>query len=287
MTLKWDAEGKPRKPEILGIGAQKAGTSWLSQMLGQHPRIWTPPLKEVQFFNHRFIEAQRYWIAWHYRNKPVEIRARYARRAEVMPAEMDDYLRKIASSPQMFSNHWYKQVFAPTPPKARGMDVTPEYSGLPDDGVDFVAKFLPKARYLYLIRDPVDRAVSQLKMNLLREGRRPGTRADWMEEIAAPVLADRGDYAAYIPRWQARVGDRLMILRYGDIARDPEGLMRLIEVFLDLPEWDYRGLEQRVFATPDKITVPDYARDALKDRLAGQYDYLRATFGADFLAAIT
>lgn len=284
---KWDPEGRPRKPEIIGIGAQKSGTSWLSQMLGQHPGVWTSPLKEVQFFNHRFIEGHRYWIAWHYRQKPAEIRARHARRGEAMPEMIDAYLRRICSGPQMFSNHWYKQVFAPTPGHARAMDVTPEYSTLPDEGVDFVTRFLPRARYIYLIRDPVDRAISQLKMNLLREKRRPDSDAAWLDAVAAPVLQDRGDYATYVPRWQARAGNRLLILPYGDIVRDPQGLMRRIEAHLDLPAWDYRGLTTRVFATPPGIEVPESARAALRGRLAGQYGFLAQAFGADFLAAIT
>lgn len=285
LPLKWNSDGKPRKPEILGIGAQKAGTSWLSHMLGQHPQVWATPLKEVHFFNHRFIEAHRYWIAWHYRQKPAEIRARFQRRAEVLPAVMDDYLRAVCASTQIYSNHWYKQVFAPAPEGAKPMDVTPEYSTLPAEGVDFVARFLPRARFIYLVRDPVDRAVSQLRMNLLRERRRPDSPAAWAEEVANPVLAERGDYAAYIPRWQARVGGRLLVLPYGDIARDPLALMRRVEGFLDLPPADYADLGLRVFATPDGITVPDHAREALRERLAGQYAYLRAAFGADFLAA--
>ncbi len=285
LSLKWNPQGAPRKPEIVGIGAQKAGTSWLSHMLGQHSGVWGTPLKEVHFFNHRFIAAHRYWISWHYRQKPVEIRARFQRRAEVLPAVMDDYLRSICAGAQMYSNHWYKQVFAPAPEGTKPMEVTPEYSALPAEGVDFVARFLPRARFIYLVRDPVDRAVSQLRMNLLRERRRPDSPAAWAGEIATPVLAERGDYATYIPRWQARLGDRLLVLPYGDIARDPLALMRRIEGFLDLPPADYADLGLRVFATPDGIAVPDPARAALRERLAGQYDYLRDAFGEDFLAA--
>lgn len=76
----WNPAGQPRKPGALCIGAQKAGTSWLAHMLGQHPQIWVPPFKEAHFFNHRFLPEQRYWIAWHYRTKPQEIRDRHIRR---------------------------------------------------------------------------------------------------------------------------------------------------------------------------------------------------------------
>lgn len=284
--FRWDADGKPRKPQIVGIGAQKAGTSWLSQMLGQHPRVWTTPFKEVQFFNHRFIPGHQYWIGWHYRTKPEEIRARFRRRGEVIRPAMDAYLDAIATHPQSFTDDWYKQVFAPAPRGSRPMDVTPEYSTLPPEGVDFVARFLPNARFLYLIRDPVDRAISQLKMNLLREKRRPANEADWLAEAANPVLQDRGDYAAYIPRWQEAVGERLLILPYGRIAAEPDALLAEVERFLGLPEWEYRNTATRVFATPEGIEVPSATKAALREILNPQYAFLRNAFGPGFLDAI-
>ncbi len=38
-------------PDFLGIGAQKAGTSWLHANLAQHPRLRFPAGKEVHFWN--------------------------------------------------------------------------------------------------------------------------------------------------------------------------------------------------------------------------------------------
>ena len=83
--MKWDPEGKPRKPDLLGIGAQKAGTTWLSQMLSQHPDVWAPPFKEAQFFNHRFIEEHRKWLPWHFRQAVRETERRFRARGEDMP----------------------------------------------------------------------------------------------------------------------------------------------------------------------------------------------------------
>jgi hypothetical protein len=180
-----DPAGQPRKPGALCIGAQKAGTSWLAQMLGQHPQIWIPPFKEVQYFNHLFLPDHRKWIGWHYRQKPQEIRDRHARRGIPVPPDLDAYLNGVTRG-KMFHNQWYKRVFAPAPPVAIPMDFTPEYSTLPDEGVDYMARFLPRAKVIYLIRHPVDRAVSQLRMNLQREGRRPQTLAEWMAEIDNP-----------------------------------------------------------------------------------------------------
>lgn len=282
--MGWDDHGAPRKPGALCIGAQKAGTSWLAQMLGQHPQVWVPPLKEVHYFNHLFIPGHRYWIAWHYRTMPAEIRARHIRRQVPIPPELDAWLDQICTGRRMFTNHWYKRVFAPAPPGAMPMDFTPETSTLPDEGVAHVARFLPRARAIYLIRDPVDRAVSQLRMNLIREKRRPATLADWLAEIENPVLADRGDYAAYVPRWQRHFGDRLLILPYGRIAADPAGLMAAVESHLNIAPHTYTDLNRRVFATPDGPMPPPAAVAALADRLRPQTDFIRNHFGPGFAA---
>lgn len=278
----FDPHGRPRKPGALCIGAQKAGTSWLAQMLGQHPQIWIPPFKEVQFFNHRFIPGHRQWIGWHYRNKPDEIRARHKARGLPMPPELDAYLDGLTRG-QMFHNHWYKRVFAPAPVHAMPMDFTPEYASLPDNGVDFVANVLPKARVIYLVRHPVDRAVSQLRMNLRREGRTPQTLADWLAEIENPVLDDRGDYAACLPRWQARFPD-MLVLPFGRIARDPQGVMDMVEAHLGIGPWAYANMAEKVFANPNPVQPPPEAITALTERLCPQIDFLNSHLGTDFMA---
>lgn len=283
--MNWDPEGKPRKPDFLGIGAQKAGTTWLSQMLGQHPDVWTPPFKEVQFFNHRFIEEHRKWLPWHFRRGRQNIEKRWAARGQEMPPDMVRYLDRITREP-MFTNHWYKLVFAPAPQGAKTIDVTPEYSTLPPEGVDFVAKFLPQAKFVYIIRHPVDRAISQLKMNLTRARRKPKTVEDWLAEVEAPELMDRGDYMTYVPRWNAHFGpDRLLYLPFGVIARDPLGLLRRVESFLDLPAHDYRDIGKKVFASDNALVVPDQARARLREKLEPQFGFLDQTFGPEFTKA--
>ncbi len=40
-----------KKPDFIGIGAQKAGTSWLHACLYEHPQIYMPASKELHFFS--------------------------------------------------------------------------------------------------------------------------------------------------------------------------------------------------------------------------------------------
>ncbi len=52
-------------PKFLVIGAQKSGTSWLHEMLRQHPGIFVPEMKEVHFFirpeHSRFSRLDNGW----------------------------------------------------------------------------------------------------------------------------------------------------------------------------------------------------------------------------------
>ncbi|WP_411838307.1 sulfotransferase family protein [Paracoccus sp. ME4] len=280
----FDPEGQPRKPGALCIGAQKAGTSWLAQMLGQHPQVWIPPFKEVQYFNHLHIPEHRRWIAWHYRNKPQEIRERHRMRQVPMEPALDAYLDAVTSG-KMFHNQWYKRVFAPAPTHATPMDFTPEYSALPEVGVAAVRALLPKARVIYLIRHPVDRAVSQLRMNLRREKRAPASTADWLAEVANPVLDERGDYARYLPRWQAHYPD-MLVLPFGRIAARPHAVMDAVEAHLGIGPGFYTDLDRKVFANAPGLMPPPEAIAALEDRLAPQVDFLRDHLGPEFVAEL-
>lgn len=280
----FDPTGKPRKPGALCIGAQKAGTSWLAQMLGQHPQVWIPPFKEVQYFNHLHIPEHRRWIGWHYRNKTQEIRNRHRLRSVLLEPALDEYLTAITSG-KMFHNQWYKRVFAPAPEHAMPMDFTPEYSTLPEEGVDAVAQFLPKAKVIYLIRHPVDRAVSQLRMNLRREKRNPVTLDEWMAEIANPVLFDRGDFATYLPRWLARFPD-MLVIPFGRLARNPGAVMDAVEAHLGIGPCFYANMNQKVFANAPGLMPPPEAVEALEKKMAPQIRAIRRILGEEFAASL-
>lgn len=284
--MKWDAAGKPKKPQIVGIGAQKAGTTWLSQMLAQHPQVWIPPFKEVQFFNYHFNPEHRQWLPWHFKRARQNQEKRYAAKGLTMPPEIDAWLTRITRG-EMFTNHWYKQVFAPAPEGTMPCDITPEYSTLPDEGVDEVASFLPKAKFIYIIRHPVDRLISQLKMNLTRKGRRPKGPEAWMTEIDDPVLYDRGDYATYVPRWRARFDeDRLLILPFGSIASDPAAFMKRVETFCGLEPFSYQNMSAKVFAANKELSCPPEVRAEIRRRLEPQFEFIEQTFGKDFARQI-
>lgn len=44
------------KLDFLGVGAEKCGTTWLADMLRQHPQVFVPEEKELHYFNRKFVE---------------------------------------------------------------------------------------------------------------------------------------------------------------------------------------------------------------------------------------
>ena len=66
-------------PHFLGIGAVKAGTTWLYRNLRCHPELYLPHPKEVHYFDQRFDRGLRF-----YAGKFEDGRARV--RGEITPA---------------------------------------------------------------------------------------------------------------------------------------------------------------------------------------------------------
>ncbi|MCX7403765.1 MAG: sulfotransferase domain-containing protein [Planctomycetia bacterium] len=61
---------KPRSPDFIGIGAQKAGTTWLHCQLKQHPEIWLPETKELHYFNSANSSQSLDWYQSHFASAP-------------------------------------------------------------------------------------------------------------------------------------------------------------------------------------------------------------------------
>ncbi|MDY7079448.1 MAG: sulfotransferase [Chloroflexota bacterium] len=57
------AGAKSCLPDFLGIGAQKAGTSWLYENLRHHPELYLPEPKELHYFDWDFLESLRSYSA--------------------------------------------------------------------------------------------------------------------------------------------------------------------------------------------------------------------------------
>ncbi len=273
-----------RLPSFLCIGAQKAATSWLWVMLRQHPGIWMPPLKEIHFFDHLYIPENRPWTPSHIR-KGVTDALKWHVEHEVMNLDHFKYLVDMAMV-RPFTEEWYRFCYHRTAAEGKTLgDITPEYCTLPDEGVEYVRKLLgPELKIIYIIRNPVERAVSQLKMNLTRRGQEGEGEDFWINAAKEPVIFQRGDYQTYIPRWEKVFPrENILYLPYRQVKADPAGLLGSIEDHLDLPRHTYNGISNRVHKTKE-ASVPKGALSYLENLLASQSQFLVDRFGEKFFA---
>ncbi|MCV3272669.1 sulfotransferase family protein [Roseobacter sinensis] len=274
-----------RKPDIVCIGAQKAGTSWLHEVLGARPDVWVPPFKELHFFDHRFVPECRRWTPWHVRRGLKAARARHLEQViPPCPAYLA-YIDRLEQGPPL-NAIWYEYVFSRAEAQQNCLDVTPEYCCIPAAGVAFFARFLPQTQIVYIIRDPLDRLKSQVRMIAQRRKDAKLTEADWAQILEMPALRSRGDYLNNVPRWDAHFGpERLLYLPFGLIRSDPGDALRQVEAHCALPAQTPVAAGQKVHATAP-LDLPEAVLGALTALARPQQRFLEDRFGAGFLQQI-
>jgi Sulfotransferase family len=276
-------------PNFLCIGAQKAGTSWLDRMIRQHPDVWMPPLKELQFFNHLFVDSDRKWTEWAIRN---DVRQKILSHVDSNRGHQVDfnYLQYLIDmgSREVFTESWYRRIFER--PGAQGKlvgEITPGYCTIPVEGMRFLYRTMRSVRIIYIIREPLERTLSHLRMEATPPRRNPplpSSKNEWVEFAERREVERRSDYAKFVPLWQDTVpATQLLFLPFGEIAVAPARFLRRIEEFIGLrPYGAYKGLQEKVHETAP-VEIPRGVVECFSKRMERQRQFLRDAFGAEFL----
>jgi hypothetical protein len=217
--------GAPRYPDFVCIGAQKAGTTWLWHNLGAHPAIWLAPDKELHYFDRLYVPGVR---------EAAERRRRLA--DEIVASDDPERARaqsaRIRRAMEPISDAWYGAFFADAPADAVCGEITPAYALLPAEGVGHLLRLSPGVRIVMVVRDPIERAWSQLRMQ-----RRSRVQADGVPapgHVPEHVLA-RSRYSVTLRTYRAQVApERLWLGDFDDIARRPELFLRELCAFLEV-----------------------------------------------------
>ena len=241
------------RPDALLIGAPKAGTSALHVALARHPGVYASPVKEPKFYlcgdapppayrGPGDAHSQQEWI-W--------------RRSD------------------------YAGLFDAAPPDSVRLESTPFYLSS-RDARRRIAEELPDARFVAVIRDPVDRAYSNW-MHLWVDGLEPEADfcAAWRaedERVAAgwaPFWHYRrmGRYGEQLADLFARVDrDRVLVLRYRELVSEPGPTLDRVARFL--------GVETgRVGVVPPDNSRP-FVEPGVKSAVLGRVIRLGAAAGA-------
>lgn len=199
---------------------------------------------------------------------------------------------------------WYRGHFPLSRKRGRhalAFEATPDYLFYPPTPAR-IAAHLPDARFVVLLRDPVERAYSQYRHMvrlgfedlsfedaILREPQRIDADLRALGEddhyycraLLRFSYASRGRYADQLERWFALFDrSRFHILRSEDLFRDPSNAFRDIVRFLGVRPWQPRTFRNYGSVPPGATgRMPVGAAELLRDLVHADVDRLEHLLG--------
>lgn len=189
------------RPNFLVIGAMKAGTTSLHQYLAAHPQVFMSTIKETHFFVQGLTGELGRLYGWE---------------------------RGWA---------WYERNFEGAGGALAIGESSPSYTAYPlREGVPArIAAAIPDARFIYLLRHPIERAHSEYVHKWLNGLERRPFATALLED---PVYLDKSRYAAQIEQYlEWFPSERLLAVLSEDLRGDRQAALARIWPFLGVDPW--------------------------------------------------
>ena len=94
-------------PNLLCIGAQKAGTTWLHGMLSQHPDVFRGPMKEVHYFDSLHFPKHKRWAKKGVKKSIKKSIEAHKKNGKTLNEEKIAWLESLADGRRIFTADWY------------------------------------------------------------------------------------------------------------------------------------------------------------------------------------
>ena len=187
----------PGLPTRFHIGTQRAGSSFVYNLLRSHPQVSLSPLQEIHFYTKHFERG------------------------------LD----------------WYRDCF---PESGIAVDTSPKYFQLGREAAPRIADCIPadRARFLLILRDPVEYLYSHFRMQLRQRyfRSRPDLYRDEPKDLGElisydPGYLERAMYARTLTEhWFVHFAPaQFKIVIFEEFVREPERAMGEILDFLEIP----------------------------------------------------
>lgn len=271
---------------LFGVGATKAGTTWLYRYLAGHPDCHLRSVKELHYFDSveggfdRQIKVNRDKIA----RLTDRLAAMTAAKAGQMRRTLADLVEWLGVLERRAEDMTAYRSYLESGRGTRRLvgDITPAYAGLPVDRLGAMAGLAPDVRFVYILRDPVSRFWSHVRMVAARSkaGQRDmaGECARVFDRVlsgAPSDIAQRSDYKGALERLDAAVAPARLLVMFMDHLVTVPGVARLCG-FLGLAPHAVTPQARVHEGVPLAMTADQAAR--ARAWLAPQYHYVAARF---------
>lgn len=283
---------------LLGLGAQKAGTSWLHDHLADHPQVVFGPMKEFHIFDALHLPDMHYFRDLRDINpirEPIRL-LRVLVRTGRLPNRHHALRKKLLSSPERYADFFAQLVAERRSLRLTG-DLTPEHGALSNDVLFGIRRQMVDrgfdVRAILIMRDPVERCISASRMYLGR-ALVPRNARDYAER---GLITSREEHP-FTEHAEIRT-------RYDRTLAEAEAVFAPNELFTAFYEelfsegeirrlWDWLGMtyvsadfDRRINeSSTAKKTVDPSLKAAIADHYRPVYEDMFQRFGEDRIRAI-
>ena len=257
---------------VLGLGAQKAGTSWLHGYLKQSQRANMGKLKEYHIWDALWIEEFK------------EGRVTEKRQKKGKGKKKHNLRFRLQKKPANYAAYFHRQVSQDRPITG---DISPSYSGLTSEHLARIKTLMENAGFavkvVFLMRDPVDRCWSENRMQMGRQQHRRGltfTQAEadarFLKLYTAERTHLRTNYNKTVDSIERVFSPQDTYFGFYEDMFTPDRI-RALSDFLGVG-YDPAFAEVRLNVSKSLISLDDGLRDACRAYYDHVYDYCYTRF---------
>ncbi|MEC9196496.1 MAG: sulfotransferase [Pseudomonadota bacterium] len=272
---------------LLGLGSTKSGTTWLYQYLADHPQCHVRTRKELHYFDSLAPDRRRQ-AALRLSDQATRLERRHRKakgglKNKVFERFKDavDWL-EVMSGPDDDDRAYWAYLNEDRTDQPLVADITPSYALCTRQMMARMVSVTEDVRFVYLMRDPVSRFWSHVRMNADRQMKDGDSFQETALAIAEqaldgkiPELLARGDYAKALGKLEVLPSDKVLVLFYEDLF-DGDGIAQLCR-FLDIdfvsPDTETRHHEGR------RLKMPKSLQQRIFQELLPQYEAAQEYLG--------
>jgi hypothetical protein len=254
------------KTFVLGVGAQKSGTTWLHSYLAGHPQANLGMAKEYHVFDALHVPEEGV------RRKFLQRRINQLLLGVEHLKPVDKLVAGFLGDTQKYYDY-FATLLEPSGVSLTG-DITPSYCALPVCALseirDEFARRGIRVKVIFLMRDPVERCISAIKHVLRQPGESFTGRCHFGQDgesvlrelYASPAFLMRGRYDQTLERLdQVFAPEDIGLFFYETLFRE-ETVKQLCD-FLGLPLLSAES-DRRVNASDNEIVVGQALRSEIR-----------------------
>lgn len=279
---------------VLGVGAPKAGTTWLHRYLTSLPVVAQDKIKEYHHFDTHAEPARFGSKVAKQEERLAELLAKRAARGDRPSPKLDHAITraevsvKLRREPERYLDH-FRELLARQPGTRAVVDITPSYGALGPVGFDEIERTFEDSgfslRIVFLLRDPVDRLISSARHTVRVATNRGFPVAPVVELIGkyydTDFMESRTRYEQTLAQLDGRFPPSQVHVEFYERLFTPTAVERLTR-FLGVTA-SAAPFDERINASTGPVAVPADVITRVRQHYDATYRFCMDRFGEDLI----